>query len=186
MKHFLNDMIPRFDARWLIARQHLLPVLSCVLLVNGFYIASRYIGPGWTTWACSTICIVLMALTAWARLNDIAADKTAFHWQLRRIGLVLVVGGCVGIVFSPWVNIRGQSIPDFPSWKEVMFRLGILLAWMTTPFMPPWYRYISGEHRNLVVEVPDDVMVDVVRTPTDSTGGMYTGSGPGKDKGQDT
>jgi hypothetical protein len=52
-----------------------------------------------------------------------------------------------------------------------MLRVGVAATWMTTPFMPPWHRYMSGEFRKLVVEVPEDVRVDIQRTETSSASG---------------
>jgi hypothetical protein len=56
-----------------------------------------------------------------------------------------------------------------------MLRLGIALTWITTPMMPPWHHYISGDYKRLKIEVPADVVVDVIRTETtdESGGDMY-------------
>jgi hypothetical protein len=173
MKDFLDAMTPRLDR--IAIRHHLFPFLCCVMLVMLFYLAGIMIGAGWTSWAVSTVIVTLLVFTAWARLNDIPREKYGLQWQTRRIGLVLVVGGGFAVISAPWTFSVGAASPDFPTWREVMFRLGILFTWMTTPFMPPWHRYMSGEHRRMEVEVPDDVMVDVVRTPTDVSGDMYVG-----------
>ncbi|MES2704856.1 MAG: hypothetical protein V4649_19630 [Bacteroidota bacterium] len=56
-----------------------------------------------------------------------------------------------------------------------MLRLGIALTWITTPMMPPWHMYITGEHKTLRLEVPANVAVEVTRTETDpNSDSMYS------------
>ena len=174
-REFFKYMKPKLERRWSVLRLHVIPFVLIVSTILGFYYASRYIAPGWITYFASSVTLALVGLTALARVNDIEHEKTAFRWQLRRLGLVLVGTACLGLIIAPWFSTFKNG-PDWPSWREVMFRMGVLFTWVTTPMMPPWHRYMSGEYRKLVVEVPTNVEVEVVRSDTVAGGGMYEGS----------
>lgn len=174
MKHFIKSLIPRFDRRWANVRNHILPFLAVVTLLMAFYAASRLIMPGWTTWAISAAALLIVGITALARANDIAQDQVSARWQFRRAGLILVGAACIGIVLAPWIGGGSVTQPDWPAWREVMFRVGVALTWLTTPMMPPWHHYISGEYRKQVVEVAEDVSVEIKRIPTsEASPNMY-------------
>jgi hypothetical protein len=54
----------------------------------------------------------------------------------------------IGIMFEPMlVWWQGHDMIDYPSWREVMIRWGFALVWITTPHMPPWWRYVSGQYK---------------------------------------
>ena len=173
MREFLNYLIPNFRVRWEIARQHALPAISIVTVVISFYYAYKMVPAGWVSYIISTFFLFLIGLTALARLNDIPHSYTHMRWQIRRGGLMMVGVSCLWLGVAPIMQAWSGAHVDFPSWYEVMLRCGMFFVWMTTPMMPPWHRYISGEYRRLVVEVPEGVQVDVKRGETTPDGGMY-------------
>lgn len=160
---FLDSMKPN-PAQ--LNRHNLLPFLGIIGVVFLFYVASMVWPAGWVTYFMSTVSLFVMILTAWARLSDIKENTP--RYQIRRLGLVLVISACTGIAMKPWLGT-----PDWPSWSEVMLRVGVAFVWVTTPMMPPWDRYISGNFRKQVVEVGQNVEVQVVRTDTVAGGGMF-------------
>ncbi len=173
-RYILKTLIPRFDFRWGIIRLHVIPMIVVLLVVMAFYYASQLIPVGWGTYAMSTFTVAGLFITALARLNDIPHTNTDARWQVRRGGLILVIMACFSLVAAPVISWVYGKNPDFPSWREVIMRVGVLAVWVTTPMMPPWHRYISGEFRKMRVEVPDNVQLDIVRTEATSDGSMFT------------
>lgn len=147
--------------------QPFVPFACIIVVVFTFYFASAFVQPGWVTYWMSTLPLLVIVLTAWARLNDI--KETDLRYQARKLGLILVIAACTGLILKPWVAVQ----MDWPTWSEVMLRAGFALVWLTTPMMPPWDRYISGKFRQQVVEVPKGVEVEIVRTDTVAGGGMF-------------
>lgn len=81
----------------------------------------------------------LILVTALARLNDIRRSQSSKRWWVRRVGLLLVF-------VSMSVFLGGFFFTFAPYWKQVTALCGlwgVLLTWMTTPGMPPWWKYIS-------------------------------------------
>lgn len=152
-RHFLKSLVPKPSTR----PEHVLPFLGVIAFILIFYIASVMIPAGAVTTLISLVCLSLIGLTALARLNDIPHDYTSRRWQIRRLGLILGGAACI--------NLSVAMLTEPPQWREVMLYLGVWLTWFTTPNMPPWWRYISGQHRKVEVEVPPDVVVDVKRNP---------------------
>lgn len=85
------------------------------------------------------IAALLISITAVARLNDIKRHQSSKRWWVRRIGLAMVAVSMVMLMAS-YFTIAA------PYWNPTMRILGLwgfLLTWMTTPQMPPWWKYIS-------------------------------------------
>jgi hypothetical protein len=88
--------------------------------------------------------LLVIAVTAMVRANDIGwAHKLDWHWHVRRLGLVIVGGAATAFTLSPF----------WPTGNPLMFHLcggamlwGFTLAWITTPGMPPWWKYITKGH----------------------------------------
>lgn len=85
--------------------------------------------------------LLILAITALVRANDIGRQRKGWNWVVRKIGLVLV--GAASIAFllepiwiwnSPWIYRLG--------FFSLVF--GMALTWLTTPGMPPWWKYVSG------------------------------------------
>lgn len=95
--------------------------------------------PGWVSWGLTLPALAILALTAVARVHDITA--TGKRWFTRRMGLILVAAACAALAAAPMLGYSN----GFPSWRQVALYWGMALTWITTPNMPPWWRYISGE-----------------------------------------
>lgn len=85
------------------------------------------------------IAAALILITAFARLNDIKRHQTSKRWWVRRIGLLFVSVSMVMMIASYFTVAT-------PYWNQAMRLLGLwgfALTWITTPGMPPWWKYIS-------------------------------------------
>lgn len=115
-------------------------ILSVVLLI-GIHWATTSLPRGWVSWLVCLPAWLIIIITAMARLHDIT--ETSKRWFFRRIGLILVGAGTASLAMSPLLGYAGSH----PSWRTVVVFWGFALAWITTPRMPPWWRYISGEYK---------------------------------------
>lgn len=107
-----------------------------------FYLMNLYIKSGFVRWAITAPALLILVLTALARVNDLGKQYSGWRWQVRRLGLILAGTGAATLLLSPL-----SSNPIWPSWVGSMISWGFAAAWVTTPNMPPWHRYISGEFR---------------------------------------
>lgn len=85
------------------------------------------------------IAAFVILITALARLNDIKRSQNSKRWWVRRIGLLFVSVSMVMMIASYFTVAT-------PYWNQVMRILGLwgfALTWVTTPGMPPWWRWIS-------------------------------------------
>lgn len=143
VKQMVNEKIER-------AKLHFWPFVLMVIMIMAFYAASATIPPGWITYWMSAVSLSITAVTALARLNDLGSEFSSKRWQVRRFGLMAVGAASIGLVAEPlivWFN--GHPMIDFPTWREVMLRFGFSLVWITTPHMPPWWRYVSGQYKTI-------------------------------------
>lgn len=88
------------------------------------------------------IALTVVLVTAVARLNDIGRHQMSKRWHVRRLGFIMVVVGCVTVGAAPLYS--GQI--GF-HWTALTLFWGYALTYFTTPNMPPWWRYITGEYR---------------------------------------
>lgn len=110
-----------------------------VLLV---YTMTVVFPPGWASYLVGLPAYLILSLTALARANSIKPTQLGAHWDLRRMGLAVVMGVSVMYIFGPVFN-------DFPSWRSVLLSWGVSLVWVTTPGMPPvwpWHTPQDPEH----------------------------------------
>lgn len=85
------------------------------------------------------IAAVFILVTAVARLNDIKRTQTSKRWWTRRLGLLLVSVSMIMLIASYFTVAA-------PYWNAIMRLTGLwgfALTWLTTPGMPPWWKYIS-------------------------------------------
>lgn len=87
-----------------------------------------------TYYIISTICLLVISATMLARANDLRW-KAGLHWNTRLIGFI--VSG-----FAPWGVIIFERTPGF---YETLTRFGLMLVFITTPYLPPWWKWISGQ-----------------------------------------
>lgn len=95
--------------------------------------------PSWITWGATVPAWIIAGLTAAARLHDIT--ELGKRWFVRRLGMILVASGALALIAAP---VLGYS-NSFPTWRSSCIYWGFALSWLTTPNMPPWWKYISGE-----------------------------------------
>lgn len=115
-------------------------ILAAVIVVASMWLVEAA-GVGWLTWALSLPPLLVIVLTALARAYDIK-DLSARGFA-RKMGMILVAASAASLLVSP---LLGYSM-SFPLWRHVMLYWGFALAWLTTPNMPPWWKYISGEYK---------------------------------------
>lgn len=116
--------------------------IIAALLLAVFYPIALSLRPGWGTWLLTAPAFCIIMITAMARLRDI--QHMGKRWQLRRLGLIFVGSGALVFCIDPFVG----RLEMFPSWKTTLLSWGFALSWLTTPNMPPWWRYISGEYKS--------------------------------------
>lgn len=123
-------------------RRHCLPALVGVAAVSVFQFAAARWSPGWGSYFAALPALAIIIVTALARLDDIGLDKKTPNWQARRFGLILSGVGAVYLLAGPFSE---EAV--FPSWIAAMFAWGVALTWVTTPQLPPWWKYITGEYK---------------------------------------
>ena len=118
-------------------------IVTATALLLGIYGCTITIKPGLLTTVLSTIALLGIAATALARVNGIGQGKNSKRWHVRRVGLIMAGVGALALCAAP---LMGLDRP--PLWRDVIFKWGIMLTWLTTPHMPPWWRWISHKDNN--------------------------------------
>lgn len=112
-------------------------VAAAVLLV--LFAVGGDTPPSWLTWCVTLPAWAIVGLTAAARLYDIT--ELGKRWHVRRLGMILVASGALALAVAPLLGYSNS----FPTWRGSCIYWGFALSWLTTPNMPPWWKYISGE-----------------------------------------
>lgn len=120
------------------------PMLLAALVLLLIYLLVVSVEPGWVTYILSMPALIVVAATALIRANDIPTEFDGRMWHVRRFGLILVGLGSCWLLAMP----LGDHT-DFPTWKEVLLRWGFALTWLTTPNMPPWWYYVTGQYKEI-------------------------------------
>lgn len=113
-------------------------IVTATALLMGIYGCTIAIKPGLVTTVLSTIALLGIAATALARVNDIGQGKNSKRWHTRRVGLTMSAVGALALCVAPILALDGP-----PLWRDVVFKWGIFLTWLTTPHMPPWWKWIA-------------------------------------------
>lgn len=116
-------------------------ILTAALLLLGVHYASTELPRDWRAWAVSLPPLSVIVITALARADDIKG--TDFRCFVRRIGFILAGAGALSLAVAPVLGYTNS----FPSWRAVTLYWGFALTWLTTPGMPPWWKYVSGEYK---------------------------------------
>lgn len=113
----------------------------------------------------SILPLLIVIITCIARVNDIGRTSKELRWHFRRLGFVFVGGASGWMLLSPMWDFAyvGES--------GLTFLIGQSMVWVTTPNMPPWWRYITGEFRQVVKDSPAQNIFD-------KTAGRETGAHP--------
>lgn len=112
---------------------------ACVIIASMWAIDAA--GVGWLTYALSAIPLLIIIITAVARAYDI--KDLSWRGFARKMGMILVASSATSLIVAPLLGYYGS----FPLWRNVMLYWGFALAWLTTPNMPPWWKYVSGEYK---------------------------------------
>lgn len=121
---------------------HKWAMLASFLLVSLFYALNTFVAPGWASWLASIPALIIVFVTAIARLDTISQDKVNLNWQMKRTGFVLIASLAVVYGYIPFSNQ-----PLFPTWLLTGLMWGFALTWLATPNQPPWWKFVTGEYR---------------------------------------
>lgn len=100
----------------------------------------------WTIYLAMLPPLLVLTITSLVRANDIGWAKKNWHWNLRRMALVCVGSSSAGLIFTPLWFFNWPRLFVFCVLALVY---GFAAAWLTTPGMPPWWRYITGQYKRL-------------------------------------
>lgn len=97
----------------------------------------------------SSLSLLVVCVTMLARANDLRW-KPGLHWNTRLIGFVLAGFAPVGVV------MHEATTGLYPNVYETLFRVGLMLVFVTTPYLPPWWKWISGKDSGSTIVHSDD------------------------------
>ena len=117
-----------------------IPLAGVLAGLGALYATGVITEPSCLTYLMQVPALLILSFTALARVNDIGPERTGWIWQWRRVGLSLVGVASVSLVAAPFVEDY-----NWPSWKVLLLSWGFALSWISTPGMPPWWKYVSGE-----------------------------------------
>ena len=117
-----------------------LPIALIVICGLALYLGGITIEAGLASYLASIPALLVLAVTALARVNDIKRSNVGWLWQARRVGLVAVGAAAITFLHAPLFDVTAS-----PTWKDLLMYYGFALTWITTPNMPPWWKYVSGE-----------------------------------------
>lgn len=86
----------------------------------------------------SAFSLIVVGITMLCRANDLRWRKEV-KWQIRLVGFVLCGALPLGIMGDELFT------QNWPSPYEAFFRLGLMFVFVTTPYLPPWWKWIKGE-----------------------------------------
>jgi hypothetical protein len=90
----------------------------------------------------SSFALLTIAVTMLARANDLRWRR-GVKWNVRLIGFILAGTSPFGIIAVEFFT----GVP--PTFYECMFRVGTMFVFVTTPYLPPWWKWISGKEELL-------------------------------------
>ena len=86
----------------------------------------------------SSVCLTVIFITMLCRANDLRW-RPGFKWQVRLVGFVVSGTMPIGVIATELYT------GVYPSPYEACFRLGLAMVFVTTPHLPPWWKWISGK-----------------------------------------
>lgn len=86
----------------------------------------------------SAVSLAIIFVTMLCRANDLRW-RSGWKWQVRLIGFIICGTTPIGVVWTEWVT------GIWPSPYDAVFRLGLAFVFVTTPHLPPWWKWISGK-----------------------------------------
>lgn len=100
------------------------------------YALTMFLQPGWGTYAIALPAYLIVGLTCFARANAIVGDDVRHN--VRRFGFTIMTGLEFMLIVEP---IFGS----FPRWPRVFGNWALVMIWMTTEGLPPWWELITGQ-----------------------------------------
>lgn len=134
-------MKTKLSKSWNWFRPHAIAVSAGIGALGLLTYASFTVSPGVFSWLLSSPALALIVVTAIARLNDITAEQRGWVWQIRRVGLALSGAAALMFLLMPFAEVA-----RYPSWQGTSLIWGFALSWFTSPHMPPWWDFISGNY----------------------------------------
>lgn len=122
-------------------KSSIIGTLIAAIVILVLFVLGSAATPSWLTWAVTLPAWLIIGLTAAARLHDIT--ELGKRWFLRRLGMILAASGALALIVAPMLGYSNS----FPTWRGSCIYWGFALSWLTTPNMPPWWKYISGEYK---------------------------------------
>lgn len=110
------------------------------ILALGITYAASLLDPGWVSYFISLPAFAVIAATATSRIVDMQGWE--LHHAVRRTGFLLMIAYVAAMTISPFTET-----PTFPSWYAVVGTWGLTMCWLTTPNMPPWWKWVSGQYK---------------------------------------
>lgn len=132
-KHNWQEDLRKIQTHWK-------PFLAMAAAFMLIYFMSALVRPGVLTYVFSSVACVVIGISVLARASDISIDKISPLWQFRRFSLTMIGMASLVLIFQPLTNTS-----DWPSWNEVVMRVGVAIMIITSPNQVPWWRYVSGE-----------------------------------------
>lgn len=90
--------------------------------------------------AVSTLALGMVALIMFFRCNDLGWRPGVF-WMKRRIGFILVGSMPIAVLYAHALNDAVTL-----TWFDTLFHVGLALVFMTTPYLPPFWEWLSKGH----------------------------------------
>lgn len=88
----------------------------------------------------SCVALFIISITMLARANDLRLKKGIVPVS-RLLGFIVTGFTPIGVVGHEWIT------KDFPNFYETAFRFGLMLVFVTTPYLPPYWRFITGWYK---------------------------------------
>lgn len=123
-----------FKQRW--------PIITGFFGLSTLYMVDMYIPPGWLSWLLALPALVIIFLTALARLDSMTIDDMSMRAQFKRLSMATAGSAAIAYAIAPFAT---PSM--FPTWLMTGFAWSVAGAWMTTPAQPKWWTLITGEHK---------------------------------------
>lgn len=124
------------------SKSHKESVAVSALILLLVYVTTTFLPPGVWSVLVYEFSILIIGLTALARVNDISSKQRSKRWHARRFGLTLMGVGASTL----GVAVAVGASPN-PTWKETLFMLGLAIMLFTTPNQEPWWKWISHKDK---------------------------------------
>lgn len=111
-------------------------IITAGVIMIGYFVGNS-LGPSMWSYIVALPALAIILITAIARVNDISKELQSKRWQVRRVGLSVSAGASAALLAAPLAGA-------YMNWGTTALIWGFALTWLTTPEMPPWWRWISG------------------------------------------